>query len=56
MIHILPKFKILNENISVSHDDLIKEQERERQLADEFHEAKSIFDAPKFDRLGATPE
>ena len=56
LVHLQPKFKILTENISVSHEDIVKEQERERHLAEGFHEVKSIFNAPNFDRSGATPE
>jgi len=56
LLHVHPKFKILTQNISVSHEDLVKEQERERPLAEENNDAKSIFQAPNFDRSRATPE
>ena len=49
-----PKFKILTKNISVSHEDLVKEQEQEQKFKK--NDVESIFKAPKFDRLGATPE
>jgi len=49
------KYKILTENITVSHEDLVKEQERERRIAEGFSEVKSIFQSRWFDRLGISP-
>ncbi|XP_078482022.1 uncharacterized protein LOC100186769 [Ciona intestinalis] len=56
LAHIFPKYRFPNEVISVSHDDLVREQERERRLADDFHEAKSIFDTAVYSRFGVSPE
>ena len=56
LLQVHPKFKILSQNLSVSHEDLVKEQECEQHLAEDFSQVKSIFQAPNFDRSGATPE
>ena len=51
-----PKYKILSENVCVSHENIVLEQERERHLAEGFTEVKSIFYSRHFDRLGLSPE
>ncbi|XP_077976457.1 uncharacterized protein LOC144432178 [Styela clava] len=43
VVHLLPKFKFLTETVTVSHEDIVKEQEHEDRLRNGFSSPKSIF-------------
>jgi len=54
----VPKYKFLTESVCISHEDIVREQERERRLAEGFFktESKSIFESKAYNRFGESPE